>query len=249
MNKVIMLFLLLVSPISIAGENADAMTDKQAYEYLKPDNEKTFYNIVNGFAYNAATGALRAGKTIGGQTFDKKTPDELIEEFERNEIVASDYYNNRLIIVRGAVKKISIDVMGNGSINVGGKKSIGGGVIFKVDKNSEWVRALSKGDDVVLMCNIDKYLLFNLSARCDLAENIMMDLIKKEFSIDGEWNKPKRRTSAAMYAYFRMVEKEIGGKCDDNYKNCATAMRGFKPKETSPKGFDLWLQTIPDPQR
>lgn len=248
MKKTVVSCLMFACSFSAFADDV-ALTDKEAYEFLKPSDAIVYSNWLNVAVTEEAKAYLHNDKSFGGLDLKARTAKSLTSEFEKNEIVATDKYKGAAVRVKGVIRSVALDAFGNGVINVGSGPSPIGNVIASVNKNDDWVRAASKGDEIDLICNVNKYIMLNISANCDQALKVTRIILMKEYGLTEKFELPKTYMPAALALILKLNEKELVKSCQKNDNECVNEYRkltdGKVDKTKLQPQLLRWMSNLP----
>lgn len=245
--KKILFFCVFASLPAVSAETIP-FSDAEVLAYLKPSSDNIFTNAVTVLVENEAEASLQNNKTHGGFKLTPHSVKTIAKDFDNNEITATEKYNNKAIRIKGVVKKIGLDALGRGALTVSGGGSFTGNLVASVDKTSDWVKKLSKGDTVDLICNISGYVMLNIAAKCDDSLSYTKRIIKKEYGVQDVFQIPKTASFAYLSYMIKTNEKAMGESCskpnDNCFKTIINIMDKTKKPEPDPR-FTAWMSKLP----
>lgn len=244
--KKYLLSLCLVS-FFVHSEDVKPFSDSEAVEYLTPSNNLFFANIVYVMVKNDAEASLQNNVTGWGVKLTPLSVATIAKEFDKNEITATDKYKNKTVRIKGRVRSIGLDALGGGVITVYGGGSFSGNLVASVNKEAGWVKEISKGDKVDLICKISGYVMLNVAAMCENSLIYTQALVKKEYGLQDVFSLPRNKFLAIFAYKIKSNEKEIAESCSKSDDNCFKTIMNVmdKTKKPDPR-FVAWMSKLPE---
>ncbi|EPQ0387301.1 MAG: hypothetical protein P0Y63_09375 [Klebsiella huaxiensis] len=223
------------------------LSDAEALAYLKPSSEEIFTNAVAVLVKNDAEASLQQNETERGTKLTPLTVKSIAKDFEKNEITAVEKYKNKPVRIKGVIKKIGLDALGRGVVTVSGGESFSGNLVASVNKESDWVRKVSKGDKIDLICDISGYIMLNVAATCESSLIYTQRLIKREYGVEESFHLPTKQSDAFLAYIIKVNESEIGKSCAKPNDKCFKTMMNVmdKTKKPDPR-FWAWARKLPE---
>ncbi|WP_411754736.1 OB-fold protein [Serratia sp. (in: enterobacteria)] len=215
MKKLIVLLVLASSSVFAQ----DAVT-------LKPANQAGL-NVFSRLTMDDDSAAfLKGGEAVIGQSIVDTTANQLIVDYQNNELVSDEKYKDGLVRIKTVASAIKSDSSGRTVIVANGKNN--SAVYLYANKKDDKMRHLKKGSEIDFIC-YGEGLESNrpVLGRCEFASEFVKKVVKKvinNISRASEDNyKPQSMTEMTILYTYKIYEHRLGPACLKSQHECRVA--------------------------
>ncbi|HGE8287181.1 TPA: hypothetical protein ACGD4M_002690 [Serratia marcescens] len=227
----------LFSLFSTVAHASETLTDKQAYETIKPKDERVFLLYMDALKNEFTKG------TMENEVPTKESPDKKIysakdldSAYKKNEITATDKYKGKAVRVKDIAQKIGINALNDAFVRAG-SNLYGDVVVMSVDKNSESIKKMSAGDKIDMVCRVGRYNLDTLYLeKCTTSEEAARNSVSLFLEGGNTYHTPQSKSFLSMVVAYKANEGVLSKSCQISAEQCiktlnsVTSQAGYKQK-------------------
>lgn len=220
MNRILFVLALFCSALApLHAEEVTEVMRAHVYEVLKPKDEHAF----TMYKKTIIQVSIDEGITPKGSPDDKiYQAMEIDRLYEKNEIAATNKFNDKPVRIKGKAVEIGLDALNNGYIRIG--KGFGY-VNLDINKDDPAIQKISSGDTVDMMCKVGEYTFHTLNFKGCVPSKGVEAVIARNRTEGISFNTPDNGQAIIEALLYKTNEKYFTTNCNKSQKKCLSAIK------------------------